>query len=467
VQAMITEQKERKTANGVEKIITERMVRGRVVSVDERSGKFTIAEGNTQHTDVFPDKVQHIQEPNRLKWSHDGKYLARLGPDVISVYELPSMALLDKKSIAAKDVLDFVWSPKSNMISYWSPAVGNHPSLINIIKVPERTDICSRKIFDVTDGRMVWQNEGDYLCVFMCKITGKKKTFVLMFFRMNEPGVPVEQIELAEPILNVSWEPSGDRLSIVHGEARTPTVSFYSMNGAPAQPAPGGKAGSKTPVKKELTLLFQLKDVQVNDVLWSPAGDVVALAFYAPDTCMFQLYDVENNTMLANRRHDRGNRLAWDPSGRVLASCTINPLKERQVRGHADDGFILYSFQGAVLSQLRREKLYQFQWRPRPKDLMTADERRKVVKNLRKYEKMFEKEDKQRKQELNAELLAARHAQAADFYQIISRNRANNKSLKPRRIDLRRGYDEDDDRNYIFETRIEEIVLSTKEQIIQ
>lgn len=34
-----------------------------------------------------------------FRWSADGKYLARKGKDLISIYELPSMRLLDKKSL--------------------------------------------------------------------------------------------------------------------------------------------------------------------------------------------------------------------------------------------------------------------------------------------------------------------------------------------------------------------------------
>jgi uncharacterized protein with WD repeat len=104
---------------------------------------------------VEPSKVVPLQDPNRLKWSPDGKYVARLGPDMISVYEMPAVSLLEKKSIAAKEILDFMWSPKSNMISYWCPAEANHPALINIIRVPERDEISSRKLFDVSEGRMV------------------------------------------------------------------------------------------------------------------------------------------------------------------------------------------------------------------------------------------------------------------------------------------------------------------------
>lgn len=34
-----------------------------------------------------------------FKWSHDDKYFARMGVDMLSVYETPSFGLLDKKSI--------------------------------------------------------------------------------------------------------------------------------------------------------------------------------------------------------------------------------------------------------------------------------------------------------------------------------------------------------------------------------
>ena len=441
VQAMVTT--EDKTGKR-----TERVVRGRVVNYegDHSGGQFTILEGNVTHECVPADQVTAVQEPNRLKWSADGKYLARLGCDLIQVYELPHMSLLDKKSIAAKDILDFTWSPRSNMISYWSPAVGNHPALINIIKLPERLDICSRKLFDVSDGRMVWQNDGDYLCVYMTKIQGKKKTYVLMFFRVLETEVPVEQLELSEPILSVTWEPSGDRVTIMHGEIRTPTISFYSMSGVSTKSTVKGR--------KEFTHLFNLNGVQCNNVIWSPAGGVVALAYYAPDSCVFELHDVENNVSLATRRHDRGNKLMWDPTGRYIASCTLTPLRNSAARAIADDGFNLYTFQGTPLCQVKREKVFQFNWRPRPKDLLLPEEKKKIIKNLKKYEKVFDKEDRFRKQELHAEVQAMRHRLASDFLNRLNYNIANNAALKQRRVEIRGGYDSDDDNNYIVNVKV-------------
>jgi translation initiation factor 3 subunit B len=321
--------------------------------------------------------------------------------------------------------------------------------------------VCSRKMFEVQNGRMVWQNDGEFLCVHMTKMQGKKKSYVLMFFRVKDAGVPVEQIELQEPILHVSWEPSGDKIVIMHGEPRSPSIAFYSMASKVLVDAKGA-------FRQELTHLFTKTGVQCNEVLWSPAGGVVALAYFAPDTCIFELHDVESNTQLAaGLRHDRCSRLYWDPSGRFIASCTITDLRNSAAKANFEDGFNVYTFQGKLLFKAKKEKLYQFSWRPRPKGLLSSEERKKVIKNLRKFEKMFEREDRQKKQELNQEVQAARFKQAEGFLAWLNRNRAIAAAMKPQRVALRGGYDSDDDRNYLVELVVDETVLKSSDQIVQ
>mmetsp|Transcript_5414 Transcript_5414/g.5569 ORF Transcript_5414/g.5569 Transcript_5414/m.5569 type:complete len:758 (+) Transcript_5414:101-2374(+) len=439
-----------------------RPVRGRVVEYSADYGTFRIAEGNVIHENVPMEKVQPLQDPNRLKWSPDGRFVARMGCDNIIVYELPSMALLDKKSIAAKDVLDFVWSPKSCLISYWSPAVGNYPAIINIIELPGRKDVCSRKVFDVQDGQMVWQSEGDFLCVHMTKTQNKKRTYVMMVFRVREPEVPVEILELTEPILHMSWEPGSERFATVTGDVRSPTVSFYTVGGV--GPSSGAVKGVKP--RKELVLLFSLSGKQCNEVIWSPAGGVVAIVYYAPDSCLFDLHDVDSNALLASRRHDRCNRLVWDPSGRMIASATLSQIRSSNVRGHSEDGVNIYTFQGTLLCQCRREKLYQMQWRPRPTEVLSSEERKKIIKNLRKYEKMFDKEDDARREQLDSAIVAYRRKLATEFLDILWQRQRELAKYKQQRVDLRDGYDSDDDRYYDVEVQVEETILNTKEQII-
>lgn len=484
VQAEISEVKGKKEAK------LERTIRGKIKSFqnNKSGGSFTITEGNVDHVGVPFNKVTALQFPNRFKWSADGKYVARLSVGILQIYEIvlsesPPMRLLDKKSLAAKDVLGFNWSPRGNLLSYWSPANGNHPAMINIVSIPSREVVCSRKIFDVQDGRtllqnesdwMIWQNEGDFLCVRMVKITGKKRTSVLMFFRCCDTGIPVEILELPDQVFDVQWEPQGKRVCIVHGESRSPTLSFYSMGGSKAASgiavansvvAKGGNKKSED--KEELALLFQLKDKQCNrEINWSPAGGVVAIAYIQSDSALFDLHDVDNNVTMATRKHDRCTRISWDPSGRIIATATVTDLRNNSVRGQSEDGYNLYTFQGTPIVQVRKEKLYQFAWRPRPKELLSPQQRKKIIKDLKKYEKVFDKEDKAKKQELHEATNMERRGVAEEFLLYLNARTLAFKETRSQRIAIRDGYDSDDDSNYQVVSHLEETVVSTKEQVM-
>jgi translation initiation factor 3 subunit B len=68
---------------------------------------------------LYPDKVSRDMPPPPFLWSHDDQYLARMGDGLISIFETPSMRLLDKKSLLADGVCEFQWSPKANILAYW------------------------------------------------------------------------------------------------------------------------------------------------------------------------------------------------------------------------------------------------------------------------------------------------------------------------------------------------------------
>jgi translation initiation factor 3 subunit B len=368
------------------------------------------------------------------------------------------------------------------MLSYWSPTSGNLPAMINIVSVPDRKEICSRKCFDILEGHMLWHNEGDYLCVHMIKQQGKKRTYVVMIFRVKEAGVPVELIELTDGIVSVSWEPSGEKLAFVHGDAKNATVSFYSMAGAvssttstAASSSAGKKSASSGVAQKEVALYHQLANTPCTEVAWSPAGGVCAITHYIPgDTCSFQLYDVDACVSLATRKHDRCSGLYWDPSGRMIASVSTSVLmiggnSNRGPPLQVDDCYNLWSFQGTPICVVRKEKLYRFIWRPRPNNLISLEGRRAIVKNLKKYEKVFEREDKIRKAEIHQEATARRNSIAADFLALLA---ARKEDLARRyngntwKVIARDGYDENDNSHYDVECRMEEVVVSVKEQIL-
>jgi len=53
---------------------------------------------------LFPDGVPKDAPPPPFLWSHDDKYLARMGNGLISIFETPTMRLLDKRSLAAEGI---------------------------------------------------------------------------------------------------------------------------------------------------------------------------------------------------------------------------------------------------------------------------------------------------------------------------------------------------------------------------
>jgi hypothetical protein len=67
-------------------------LRGRVETCDPDSYCFTVKDDTKKHENIRHDAVQQLQDPNRLKWSPDGKYVAKLdihqsGTDIISIFE--------------------------------------------------------------------------------------------------------------------------------------------------------------------------------------------------------------------------------------------------------------------------------------------------------------------------------------------------------------------------------------------
>ena len=101
-----------------------------------------------------------------FKWSPDDAYVAKVVPgQSIQIYELPSMGLLDKKSVKIDGVQDFEWCPMSEkdfdnrkkgkgrecMIVYWQPEVANQPARVNLMAIPSRNVVRAKNLFNVTD----------------------------------------------------------------------------------------------------------------------------------------------------------------------------------------------------------------------------------------------------------------------------------------------------------------------------
>ena len=64
----------------------------------------------------------------------DDKYFARIGKNVISVYETETFSLIDKKSLKVDNVMDFSWSPADPILALFVPELGggNQPARVSV-----------------------------------------------------------------------------------------------------------------------------------------------------------------------------------------------------------------------------------------------------------------------------------------------------------------------------------------------
>lgn len=165
--------------------------------------------------EMYPKEMEREEgvPPPRFRWSHDDKFIARRSVDMITIYELPTMKLLDKKSLMTQGVSEFAWSPGDNVIAYWAPEKGNAPAHVDLVEIPSRKALRQKNLFNVSKCNLIWHPQGDFLGVKALRHTKSKKTLYnnLELFRLRDAGIPVEDLKMSDAVSNFDWEPHGSR----------------------------------------------------------------------------------------------------------------------------------------------------------------------------------------------------------------------------------------------------------------
>ena len=400
-------------------------------------------------------------QPHAFKWSHDDQFLARAGKDktggdVVSVYTLPSMQLLDKKSLRTDGAREFQWSPAANTIAYWAPECGNSPARVTLVEIPSRKELRQKNLFHVSECNIHWQAQGAYMCVKVLRHTKSKKTLFNNFevFRVNEKMIPVEALEIKEQVLAFAWEPTGDRFAITHGEGSRPSVSIYTMSGKAA----GGGV--------ELSLVKTLESRACNVLYWSPAGGMLLLATLGESSGALEFYDADHDVSKVEE-HYKMTHIEWDPSGRTLCTAVCQPLDGAFFKFQMDNGYKIWTWQGELLNDVGKEAFYQFSWRPRPKSLLSEEARAKIVKNLRKYERQFGRADMMKQKEREYHLTVEKRKERKIFRDRLAAADARRKRVRDLRYPvLRKGFDENDDANFEITKSTSESCVSMTEELL-
>jgi translation initiation factor 3 subunit B len=342
-----------------------------------------------------------------IKWSFDGSYFAKKGTDYLSVYEVPSFGLLDKKSIVVKGIKDFQWSPSDHLIAYWLPELGEYPSKIIIMRIPNRQEIATKSRHLVSDCKLQWHKQGDYLCVRVDHWVNKSKKnqiscFEIFHTKVNE--TPIDSIEMKENVIDFSLEPNGNKLAIIHGEPPTRiSVRFYKINDKGMPP----------------TILKTFEKQPVNTLFWSPAGQFIVLAGLKSMDGLLEFVDTSDMSLMHKQEHTKVSDILWDPTGRYVVS-SLSYWTEK-----SDTGYIVWSFQGKLLhrSPHYMEKFCQLLWRPRPPSLLTEEDIKTIKRDFKKYQYLFEQKDRNLKTKASKGLIDKRKKDWDDYKSLQERKK--------------------------------------------
>ena len=382
-----------------------------------------------------------------FKWSHDGKYFAKLTEDAIQVYSSEDMKLLDKKALKLPGVRDFAWSPTANIISAYVPsdATGQVPARIMLIDIPSRKELRQKNLFSVGEVIMYWHPDGTYLAVKVERQKSKKTTtYSFELLRVKEKDIPIEVLEVSDQVITFAWEPKGHRFVLVHGDPPRVDVSFYTM---------------LKENKQQVTLLKTLEKKPVNEVFWSPAGHHVVLAGLKNLNGLLTFYNVDDLEPTAEDEHFMATDVVWDPTGRYV--CTYVSA----FRQPMENGYQVWNFAGKVQLRVTKDKFYQFLWRPRPPTLLSNKEEREIRKNLPEYSARYQEEDARARHEAETAHLREQQAKRDAFEKGDAVRRAAYAAAKAERRALRGCDTEDESLFEEDETTLEE-VLETREEAV-
>ncbi|KAK9729359.1 Translation initiation factor 3 subunit b [Basidiobolus ranarum] len=427
-----------------------------------------------------------------FKWSPSEKYFGRVTPgQMISIYEAPSMGLVDKKSMKVDGVVDFEWCPlvektkkdSQDMLSYWTPEIGNQPARVTLVNFPGRQIARTKNLFNVNECKMFWHPRGKYLCVKVDRHTKTKKSNFtnLEVFRVGEKDIPVDVVEVPDTVLSFAWEPATEpRFGIITtadsgttavnqaGAGTTATTprtsaSFYAMEKAKGKFANGG-----------FKLIKTLERKTANALIWSPRGRNVILATLRSQTTWdLEFWDMDFEpletkkdqagikqdpaaymNLLATQEHYGVTDIEWDPTGRfVITSASM-------WRHTMENGFMVWDFKGTMLYKKVLDKFKQILWRPRPASLLSADEKKKIRKNLKDYSRDFEQEDLSSESAVSAAVLAQRRQLIEEWQTWRSRVEAE---LAQERAASGKASFTQDSNTEVIEEWIEEVIEETEE----
>ena len=111
---------------------------------------------------------------------------------------------------------------------------------------------------------------------------------------------------------------------------------------------------------------------------------------------LIEFYDVDKRRTMSCQEHYLCSNISWDPSGRIVTTQVSQAIKNPNPRYTNSNAFNMWTFQGYPIYDESKQKLFQFEWRPRPPSLLSKEERADVKANLKKHIQKYLSDDRRK-----------------------------------------------------------------------
>mmetsp|Transcript_216 Transcript_216/g.392 ORF Transcript_216/g.392 Transcript_216/m.392 type:complete len:732 (+) Transcript_216:22-2217(+) len=366
----------------------------------------------------------------------------------IAVYELPSMKMIEdsdnnRTSIFVDGLREFTWAPNANVIVHTSFPIVSENALprITFLGVPSRRNLHMHTHKDSQNFEMTFHPDGSYLAV-MNEFTLKKQTkFSVEIFETKDltrlqPQIPHQQILIEKEVVKfhgVSWEPSKDKIAVLTTSKKVLEAGQKQFSNDPNK-----SSVDIYQIKNDPMLGLILKNIgsmaadKVLEVHFSSAGNILctidqegpsrtSLNFY-----MIQRISNEGQTTTAkfqpamrgrvvDPKHVKDKKIAAVEDTYEFRKMAKHEVKDKRFVAKWNENGRFFVVQGRKMLSIDKQPktiriynmfgelieqhvdllgLENFQFRPRPLDILKPDQVKKLKKTYKSdYEKVFKEEE--------------------------------------------------------------------------
>jgi len=353
-------------------------------------------------------------------WSYDGKYLAKMSKDLLSIYETPDMHMISdeskkRSSLKVENIRSFAWASTSNVVAIFKrpEKAGEGASMIELIEIPTRERIYFKTIQLVESCQLIWHPNGKLLALIMTlKTPGGEliKNGMIGLLNIDKKGIEYVDVELSE-VSVFEWEPTNDHhFAILRLQKdklmnkKETVIEVFQVSTMPLRMS----------LIKGSSYVYSLTNIN-----WSPLGSfMVASRLVDPKHHLlgaiygtqYFFYVKDNHVYSVNTdSHDSARGASWDPSGRFYSTFSTSEIRAD------NDSFNIYNCFGEIMHKEKVQGLLNWKWRQRSLTELSASDIERIRKNLPEYTKRFKQLDKQARDTMRAHLTARKKAKLDKF----------------------------------------------------